>query len=177
MEPDGSITFSPNRPPAGVDFDVVDAGRPDPGAAAIVRSPVAPPAPDAPDPFGPGAPDVAAASDAAPAAVAPPEPGVSYAPPPLGAAVAVGGPGLDPASENAPGVPDAAPDARAPASDAAPTANDPTDARRRAQCRELEKRVVSLERSLMIEMPPERMDDTVVSMARYQDSLDAHCRR
>ena len=36
---------------------------------------------------------------------------------------------------------------------------------------------MSLERSLMLEMPPERMDDTVLSMARYQSSLDDHCAR
>ena len=188
VEPDGSITFSPNRPPAGVDFDVVDAGGGGGGGAApasIDASPVARvPSPVAPrDEI-----DAAAAASVAPvtaATVAGPAPaaaapGVAYAPPPLGAAAL--GEGLRPAAADATAT--AAPDATRGTASEAPAAasddasgSDPAAARRHAQCRELEKRVVSLERSLMLEMPPERMDDTVLSMARYQSSLDDHCGR
>ena len=184
VESDGSITFSPKRPPAGVDFDTVETGAagsavaPDRAAASAV-SPVSPVAPAGRTKSDVGV-EAAAATAAPPAPAASPSAraNVSYAPPPLGAAVAgdVEGPAAGPGA--------ASPDAGATARTAQGSgdagglpAADSADARRRAQCRELEKRVVSLERSLMIEMPPARMDDTVVSMARYQTSLDDHCRR
>ncbi|MBX2839712.1 MAG: DUF4124 domain-containing protein [Gammaproteobacteria bacterium] len=44
-----------------------------------------------------------------------------------------------------------------------------------AQCQELRKRVVSLERQIKTGLTPERMDSTVVYMARYQRSINQHC--
>ena len=44
------------------------------------------------------------------------------------------------------------------------------------RCGELRKRVVSLERRLATPLTPEDMDNTVVHMARYQQSFDRHCR-
>ena len=189
VESDGSITFSPNRPPAGVDFDTVETGTAGAATASgrATASPVSPVSPVAPasDPaIGPGV-EAAAATTVQPAPATPDAPpsaraNVSYAPPPLGAAVAgtsgveglVAEPGAASADADA-----TARTARGSGDARELPAADSADARRRAQCRELGKRVVSLERSLMIEMPPERMDDTVVSMARYQTSLDDHCRR
>ena len=178
VEPDGSVTFSPNPPPAGVAFDTVDtaasAGAPGgtsgaaPADAPATASPVATPAPRTL----PAPPPDAAIADAGYAPAPPPPPGVAYAPPPMGAAVSgVPREGLragEPAADAVAGA------AAAPvAEDASGIGIDVADATRRAQCRELEKRVVSLERSLMSEMPPQRMDDTVLNMARYQENARA----
>lgn len=42
-------------------------------------------------------------------------------------------------------------------------------------CEELRKRVVSLERSLKSTLTPEDMDNTIVHMSRYQKSYDQFC--
>lgn len=47
--------------------------------------------------------------------------------------------------------------------------------RKQRQCEDLQKRVVSLERRLKTRLTPEDMDNTVVHMARYQRSFDQHC--
>ena len=44
------------------------------------------------------------------------------------------------------------------------------------RCNELSKRVVSLERRLTAALTPEEMDDTVIRMARYQQSFESLCR-
>ena len=44
------------------------------------------------------------------------------------------------------------------------------------RCDELRKRVVSLERRLSTRLSPTDMDNTVIHMARYQQSVDRHCR-
>jgi len=43
------------------------------------------------------------------------------------------------------------------------------------QCQELSKRVVSLERRLRSKLTPVEVDDTVVAIARYQSNFDRHC--
>lgn len=47
--------------------------------------------------------------------------------------------------------------------------------RKQRQCQDLQKRVISLERRLKSRLTPEDMDNTVVHMARYQRSFDQHC--
>ena len=47
--------------------------------------------------------------------------------------------------------------------------------RKRRQCEDLQKRVVSLERRLQTRLTPDDMDNTVIHMARYQRSFDQHC--
>ena len=47
--------------------------------------------------------------------------------------------------------------------------------RKRQQCDDLQKRVISLERRLQTRLTPEDMDNTVIHMARYQRSFDQHC--
>jgi len=58
-----------------------------------------------------------------------------------------------------------------------PTANkQPTRSRQKtAQCAELRKRVVSLERLIRTDVSDERMDNAVVQMARYQASYNRAC--
>ncbi len=184
VEADGSITFSPTRPAAGIEFEVVGASTPTPDERDAFAAAMS----------GEAAGDAASAAPPAPAATGSRQGGgVSYAPAPpgLGAAVATdASEGIRASGEAAvvtrpaPGSPTSGSPAGAgtqdPAADdrdAVTVDVDPAAARRRSQCRELEKRVVSLERSLMQEMLPARMDDTVMAMARYQSSFDAHCRR
>lgn len=45
------------------------------------------------------------------------------------------------------------------------------------RCQELQKRVVSLERRMRSQLSAEDMDNTVVHMARYQASFNQHCQR
>ena len=46
---------------------------------------------------------------------------------------------------------------------------------KRGHCQNLKKRVVSLERRLRTGLTPEEMDNTVIHMARYQQSFDQFC--
>ena len=46
-----------------------------------------------------------------------------------------------------------------------------------AQCEELKKRVISLERLLQTDISNETMDNAVVQMARYQSSFNQACNR
>jgi len=47
--------------------------------------------------------------------------------------------------------------------------------KKRGHCNELKKRVLSLESRLSKPLTPEEMDNTVVYMARYQNSYDQYC--
>jgi len=150
-EADGSITFSPGPPPAGIAFERVEAaGR---TAAGTTVTPDAEPN---------------TAAQAPPANVAPPE--LNYAPPPLGMAR------VPPSVEGRASAPSA------PATSTAIGSADPrsmrndTANRRDEQCRELEKRVISLERRLATPLSADDMDNTVLYMARYQQNVDRHCR-
>lgn len=165
VEADGSITFSPNPPPAGTAFERVGEPGADaqPTAAAELEAPAAAAAATA-DPM------------QAPANAPLPETEVSYAPPPLGAAIdartglQAGDPAIAPARAS---TTDAdALDTSADARDDVQSAS----AQRQARCRELEKRVVSLERRLSTPLSPDDMDNTVLYMARYQQNVDRHCR-
>ncbi|MGQ7844941.1 DUF4124 domain-containing protein [Granulosicoccus sp. 3-233] len=46
---------------------------------------------------------------------------------------------------------------------------------KRSRCQDLKKRVTSLERRLQSRLTPEDMDNTVIHMARYQQSFDQYC--
>ena len=48
---------------------------------------------------------------------------------------------------------------------------------KRERCQDLSKRVVSLERRLQSKLSAEDMDNTVIHMARYQNSINQYCRR
>jgi len=154
-EPDGSITFSPQRPAAGTAFERVDAGASASSGQAPDRSGITTPRPRA-EPTAPAMPQPAGRG---------PDPELAYAPPPLGAAA------------NAPA--DRQPATTVPAElrERNPIARKPTaSSQREERCRELEKRVVSLERRLSTPLSAQDMDDTVLYMARYQQNVDRHCR-
>ena len=46
---------------------------------------------------------------------------------------------------------------------------------KQSRCKDLKKRVTSLERRLKSRLTPEDMDNTVLHMARYQRSYDQYC--
>ena len=167
-EADGSITFSPKRPPAGVEYTVVDTATMT--SEAVTSSAPAPPSPVSSAASAPlVAPNPATAATAVRASA-----GLAYAPAPDGSTN----------TDINTGISAGQPAAALPATAGAPVAAEgergapavAASASKRAQCEELEKRVVSLERRLSAPLTPEDMDNTVLYMARYQQSVDRFCR-
>lgn len=150
-EPDGSITFSPNKPPAGVDYKTVES----PGAknSSISKPSTARPA---------VARNIQTPITASNAAQIQPavqsQQQLSYSP--------------DRQSGNANGRQNAAQASR---SSVSPQANNVASTQKRGRCVELGKRVVSLERRLRSPLEAQDMDNTVIAMARYQRSYDQFC--
>ena len=161
-EPDGSITYSPTPPSAGIDFEVVDTASIG-GQVNPVDSPVGPDA---------GAPATSLA-DSVQTDSPENEAGLAYAPSPGSAdinpdsGITAAAP-IKPTADNAKSTTTAADNTAS----STYTASDS----KRSQCLELEKRVVSLERRLKSPLTPEEMDNTVIYMARYQQSVNSHCR-
>lgn len=169
IEADGSITFSPNPPPKGVDFKVMDSGQ-------INASKLAPDLPDATQVPKNTQPSIMATSehalDTAPAArindteiLTRPAPAVSkqrlsYAP--------------DTSNATTISRQNAAP-ALATAQATVPAQQTIASSNKQKQCQDLSKRVMSLERRLRMPLEPVDMDNTVIAMARYQRSYDQHC--
>lgn len=154
LEPDGTPTFSPKPPPAGIEYTEVDTAK-----LSSAASNGAAPAPAAP-----------AIVTAAPRAQAQEKTDtLSYAPSPARSAQDLGS-GLSAATASATASDNAPVDeaTNAPAVTASNT--------KLARCRELEKRVISLERRLRSPLTPEDMDNTVLYMAQYQQNVDRHCR-
>lgn len=180
-EPDGALTFSPTPPADGTPYEEVDPMTMKPRTGAGVPPP-------------PGgwnvAPGAAPAIRASPtpaariSAAGSPARGTSPADtgdvPALGAADVhrTGRPAVDrtaeatdkpdttlPATGDTSVVPDGEPRGIIASTDKA------------ERCEELQKRVVSLERRLATPLTPRDMDDTVVHMARYQQSYERNCRR
>ena len=148
-EPDGSLTFSPTAPTDGTPYEEVDPMTMRPASAAS-RENVAPirrATPRAPSPVAPASADGVPDAPAIGAAVRSPANGASA--------------DLDRSSGTAP-------------SSNGPRTVVSNDRNRR--CSELGKRVVSLERRLTTPLSPRAMDDTVVQIARYQQSVERHCR-
>ena len=147
IEPDGSITFSPNPPPAGVDYKTVNSATGEntqlPNQQSAIASSSATPA-------------------QAPAVPAEPIPisKLTYAP----------------ETSSAP-APNVQAEPRKPVIAAATAANPAAQAaaKKQRQCQDLGKRVVSLERRLRSPLTPDDMDNTVLAMARYQKSFDRFC--
>lgn len=181
-EPDGALTFSPMPPADGTPYEEVDpmtmkprsgAGEPlppdgwsaAPDAASSVRAsrtpPVGTPSARMPargtSPVDTGdAPVLGAAvvSRTAPSAAVNRAAGATDQP----ATVA-------PAREGTNPVPDGDPHGIIASAD------------KEERCEELQKRVISLERRLATPLTPLDMDNTVVHMARYQQSYERNCRR
>jgi len=154
-EADGSITFSPQRPAAGIAFERVDTEA-EPSAGSILDPSIASsPRPEVTTPM----PSTSQAPEPRP------DPGLSYAPPPLGAATNAS---ADPRS---PSVAAVERDSRN-----LSVQEHAGSSQREERCRELAKRVVSLERRLTTRLSAQDMDDTVLYMARYQQNVERHCR-
>ena len=183
-EPDGALTYSPSPPADGTPYDTVDAMtlRPADGSDAAAPSFDSERRPASVPPETPGR--AAASPSATPAARALPvttansraagtddgvDPFASDAYPPLGAA-SIAPTGAYPRH------PDGLSGDGRTESRTAMVDGDLASREKERRCGELEKRVISLERRLATPLTPEAMDDTVVRMARYQESVDRHCR-
>lgn len=165
VESDGSITFSPSKPPAGVDFEIVSpASEAPPKIAAAVQAPRNSQLID--NSSAPAYPALQAsdsqASNASVTANSLNQRTNTSANNPIGSISA------DTSNTN-PNIPV---DTGITMATATPTqlAN-----HKQSRCQDLQKRVVSLERRLRSRLTPEDMDNTVIHMARYQRSFDQHC--
>ncbi len=152
-EADGSITFSPNKPPAGIDFKVIE-----PTAGITSES-----SEGANEPVLAASVGTASALDNSRKRL------------PVRSSIATLNP--EDSSVESGSVSWSSNDQQ-PAKPAlptqtllAPTASNSTPGR----CEDLRKRVVSLERRLKANLSPEDMDNTVVHMSRYQRSYDKFC--
>lgn len=188
-EADGSITFSPTPPPAGTAYEAVGrtvrnderqppAGtvgesnrRPASAAGAMAgRDAGQAPATDASEPVLGAARRATGATAGSPAAVSAASDDASDA-----SALRWHDPVVNsqPPQRNRPAArAQSGRQSQAP-SDSSLIAADGKD----RHCRELAKRVVSLERRLATRLTASQMDDTVVYMARYQRSIDQYCSR
>lgn len=163
VEADGSITFSPNPPPAGIEFERVGASNEQQSGIAAAPVSTAVPAQPAEE-------QVSASSDETPTEVTPEAPRrLSYAPN---------------SNNSKPGISRSEPRVAAASETADTAAKNDLDATsitvaasKQRRCEDLKKRVVSLERRLKVRLSPADMDNTVVHMARYQRSYNQHCQR
>jgi len=154
IEADGSITFSPEPPPAGIAYDIVQTGGNSKAQAPAVQTAQSAPQRPAQKPL---APQVSAT-----AAQQQPRQGLNYAPS-AGAAPQnsiTRATNLEQTQRRA------------------GTANQNgvvTSTKKFNQCQDLQKRVVSLERRLRSKLTPDEVDNTVVAIVRYQQSFDQYC--
>jgi len=163
FEADGSITFSPTPPGAGIDYETIGentdgkTGLQKPavenklqGSNPVAQLPTAPRL---------SAQDLQTPKPAKPAST------VNYAPATDNTKQGITRATVQPATT---GVQVAS---------TAGTSNNRTivSAKKRRQCDDLSKRVVSLERRLRLELSEADMDNTVMHMARYSRSFNKHC--
>lgn len=159
VEADGSITFSPHKPPAGTNYETVSK---QPASSSI---------------------NSAAAKDAKDALTIDnlqSDTNLKYAPATnqiTPAAQAIRSLSTSPSQVNQELVGKATPAAvvQADSQTITRTHSASPSLNKQRQCQDLRKRVVSLERRLKSRLTPEDMDNTVVHMARYQRSFDQHC--
>ncbi|MFK7891749.1 MAG: DUF4124 domain-containing protein [Granulosicoccus sp.] len=155
VETDGSITFSPNKPPAGTDYETIskDAIENRIGKSRATNSGLSlDTRMQQKTPESNSIPNVPPANLRGKAST----PLMREAP-----AAAM------PASENQ--------NSPLPTDQNGSAVNLEQSRRKQRQCQELQKRVVSLERRLTTVQDPDDMDNTVIHMARYQRSFDQHC--
>ena len=160
VEPDGSITFSPKPPTNGVDYKAVEA----------IGSNVA-----QPTGIEKAEPSILATSehDVEQPAIRVNETKITTRP-----ATAVARQGLAYAPDTGSGLSRSTSDATAAESQSQSTQaglTTVTSAKKRQQCEDLSKRVLSLEQRLRSKLGPDDMDNTVIAMARYQRSYDQYC--
>ena len=163
VEPDGSITFSPNPPPAGVEFERIGTLKKSQASIESTSANAAAPANQAKQ-------QNSALSSVTPAEVSAESPKrLSYAPngDTLKQGITRAEPSVAAATENADTAAKNEPD----------TTTITVAASKQSRCEDLQKRVVSLERRLKVKLSPADMDNTIVHMARYQKSYNQHCLR
>jgi len=161
VEADGSITFSPNPPPSGVDYKAVNAAHNNAAKA------------DLPKPA------------STPSILATSEHGLDTDEPKTAAAKITVQPEVEAERQKLSYAPDIGNKTTTQTSPAAATqkpiqprvsqAEITSSNKKRRHCQDLNKRVMSLERRLRSPLKPVDMDNTVVAMARYQRSYDQHC--
>ncbi len=163
VEPDGSITFSPNPPPTGVEFERIGTLKKSQASVKSSSANSAAPANQVKE-------QNSALSGVTPAEVSAESPKrLSYAP--SGDTIK---PGISRAEPN---VAAASENVDTAAGKDADTTTITVAASKQSRCEDLQKRVVSLERRLKVRLSPADMDNTVVHMARYQKSYNQHCLR
>jgi len=204
VEPDGSITFSPTPPPAGVDYKPVNAAHNNAGTADL-------PVPKA-DLTAPEADFSTAKSELSetelskteigetqlsvpnadvtipnqkPSILATSEHGLDASQPINNATQIMARPAPVEERQKLSYAPDIGSKSRSAqatitaehnfSEQAIPQTDSPATSHKRRQCQDLNKRVMSLERRLRSPLEPADMDNTVVAMARYQRSYDQHC--
>jgi len=158
VEADGSITFSPKKPPAGITFDTIKGAV----GAKIEAVPAAlsPPVPAAALPKTASIKrSVETESSTAITSSAPEQQDIE--------SERITTQALENASSDIAIQTTQQADSRKLTSVAASS--------KKSRCQDLRKRVVSLERRLKSRLAPEDMDNTVIHMARYQKSFDQHC--
>jgi len=161
VEPDGSITFSPKPPPAGTDYTAVSSASGNPAGAQWP------------------------ADGQKPSILATSEHGLDLPKQAINKPETVPQPTPAAARQKLTYAPDTGVQQNKPitAANAAPLQKKPVvsgtkliaSSKKRRQCEDLSKRVLSLERRLRSPLEPVDMDNTVVAMARYQRSLKLHC--
>ncbi|MBX2884686.1 MAG: DUF4124 domain-containing protein [Granulosicoccus sp.] len=178
VEPDGTITFSPKKPPTGIEYERVDKTLNN-SEAGIQRQ------------NSPAANDTLPKVESTPATVDQIE--IAPLPAAIEQAPVTGSSGSRPDAisrmaetqdqETPPTYEPPSPSSNSVRRMAASEKRSETvtnsppvlPARKIRQCQDLLKRVISLERRLKSRLTPEDMDNTVVHMARYQRSYDQHC--
>jgi len=158
IEPDGSITFSPNKPPAGVDFKMVGVEK----TRTIARS------------------NQSKSASSKPLRAATNQQSVDASVNWMDNKQRQGSgkePALAAASQ---GFNESRGQLRAQRTAVQPVNNSLRSAaqrnKRANQCAELSKRVTSLEERMKARLSPDAMDQTVITMVRYQQSFDKYCR-
>ena len=152
-EADGSITFSPNKPPAGIDFQVIE---PSAGITSVSSGHTNEP--------------VLAASAGASSTI-------DNSPTRAPVTRSIASLNLEDSTVESGSV-SWSNDIQQPAKPALPTKTllaTTTSSSTPGRCEDLRKRVVSLERRLKANLTPEDMDNTVVHMSKYQRSYDKFC--
>ncbi len=160
IEADGSITFSPEPPAAGIAYDTVETGVGNSAAALPATQNAAQSAAN------PALEPVQRPLQQQPAIQLQPQQGLAYAPSATESvqnSITKATPSTTPTTLAQGQKPNASQSGVVGSS------------QKHAQCQDLKKRVVSLERRLRSKLSPGEVDNTVVAIVRYQDSFDQFC--
>jgi len=203
VEPDGSITFSPTPPPAGIDYKAVNAahnnaakaGLPAPQAdltqpetgSLTTKTDITTTEADLPIPESDVTEPKASVTVAGqkPSILATSEHGLEASQPSTNAARILAQPAPAEEQQKLTYAPEIGSKNETPQATTAseqnlsapstPQIDSAVNSKKRRQCQDLNKRIMSLERRLSSQLEPLDMDNTVIAMARYQRSYNQHC--